>query len=471
MAASPPRTHFLRTLGIAGWDALDPVFLAAVATESPLLLVGPHGSAKTMVLNRLAETLGLEHRHYNASLLSFDDLVGFPVPENGRVVYLQTPATVWEAESVLVDEVSRCRPEVQNKLFPLVHERVIQGLPLPRLRHRWAAMNPPASLEGDDAGDAVYSGAEPLDVALADRFAFVVTVPSLAGLSPDDQRRVLRPSAWSADEARPVVARLVEEARAGLTPHSRGEAAEAAAATEYSMLLAAQLARAGHPLSTRRAAQVVRNVLAVRAAARALGDADDPEAAYLVAARASTPDAAWGRPVAYEKLLAAHRTAWAAAGLSEGSARRRLLGETDPFARIAIVLDGDLPPHEAAEALADSYSLLPLPERLVAASFLMPRLTKRRDLPAAALEAVANDWARVGAARSAPVTVGPGTQWMRPLLTSEMPKLDARTAKGRTLTAVAAALLHEAHPFRLEELAAAWERAAAALAPARRSAA
>ena len=468
MTASPPRTHFLRTLGIAGWDALDPVFLAAVATEAPLLLVGPHGSAKTMVLNRLAETLGLAHRHYNASLLSFDDLVGFPVPENGRVVYLQTPATVWEAESVLVDEVSRCRPEVQNKLFPLVHEKVVQGLPLPRLRHRWAAMNPPASLDGDVAADPVYSGAEPLDVALADRFAFVVTVPSLAELSQDDQRRVLRPSEWSADEARPTVTRLVEGAREALAPHHRDEAASA---TEYAMLLAAQLARAGHPLSTRRAAQVVRNVLAVRAAARALGDADDPEAAYLVAARASTPDAAWGRPVAYEKLLAAHRTAWAAAGLAEGSARRRLLGETDPFARIAIVLDGDLPPHEAAEALADAYSLLPLPERLVAATFLMPRLTKRRDLPAAALEAVANDWARVGPARSAPVTVGPGTQWMRPLLTSGIPKLDARTAKGRALTAVAAALLHEAHPFQLEDLAAAWERAARALAPAKRSAA
>jgi len=29
MTAPPPRTHFLRTLGLAGWDALDPVFLAA----------------------------------------------------------------------------------------------------------------------------------------------------------------------------------------------------------------------------------------------------------------------------------------------------------------------------------------------------------------------------------------------------------------------------------------------------------
>ncbi len=468
MTASPPRSFFLRTLGIAGWDGLDPVFLAAVAAEAPLLLVGPHGSAKTMVLNRLAETLGLEHRHYNASILSFDDLVGFPVPEDGRVVYLQTPATVWEAESVLVDEVSRCRPEVQNKLFPLVHERVLQGLPLPRLKHRWAAMNPPSTLDGDDAGDAGYTGAEPLDVALADRFAFVVTVPSLAELSPDDQRRVLRPSRWSAADARPEVERLVAGARAGLDDAERNDAT---AATEYVMLLAAQLARAGHTLSTRRAAQVVRNVVAVRAASRALGDANDPEAAFLVAARASVPDAAWGRPVPYEKLLAAHRTSFSACGLHEGSARRRLLAEREPFARLAIALEGALPPHEAAEVLADSYASLPLPERLIAAALVMPRLTNRRDLPAAALEPICNDWALVGTPGSGPVVSGQGTAWVRPILTNELPKLDARTEKGRVLLAVAAQLLYRKHEFRVEALVEAWKRGVAALRPAGRRAA
>ncbi|MBK6407037.1 MAG: AAA family ATPase [Holophagales bacterium] len=462
MTASPPRTFFLRALGLAGWDALDPVVLAAVASEAPLLLIGPHGSAKTMVLNRLAEALGLEHRHYNASLLSFDDLVGFPVPQEGRVVYLQTPATVWDAESVLIDEVSRCRPEVQNKLFPLVHERVLQGMPLPKLRHRWGAMNPPASLEGDDTG---YAGAEPLDVALADRFAFVVTVPALAELAVEEQRRVLRPSRWSGEEARPEVVRLVEEARAGLDDAGQSDAA---AATEYAILLAAQLARAGHPLSTRRAAQLVRNVIAVRAAAQALGDGDDPEAAFLVAARSSVPDAAWGRPVPFEKLLAAHRSAWAAAGMAEGSARRRLLTEREPFVRLAIALEGTLPPHEAAEVLSDAYSALALPERLIAAALVMPRLTKRRDLPAAALEPICNDWAEVGKPGAASVTSGPGTRWVRPLLTTELPKLDRKTEKGRVLSAVAAHLLFQKHEFRLEELLAAWERAVAALRPAGR---
>jgi MoxR-like ATPase len=61
---------FLRALGIAGWDAHEPAVLAALATESPLLLVGAHGSAKTLLLARLAEALGLAFRHGSASILS-----------------------------------------------------------------------------------------------------------------------------------------------------------------------------------------------------------------------------------------------------------------------------------------------------------------------------------------------------------------------------------------------------------------
>jgi hypothetical protein len=68
-------------------------------------------------------------------------LVGFPYPDEAHaaVRFLETPATVWGAESVLIDEISRCKPEHQNRLFSLVHERRLQGLTLARLRFRWAA--------------------------------------------------------------------------------------------------------------------------------------------------------------------------------------------------------------------------------------------------------------------------------------------------------------------------------------------
>src|SRR5688572_22328223 len=111
--------RLMRRLNLFGLDFLDPIVLAALADERPLLLIGPHGMAKSELLNRLANTLGLEHRHYNASLISFDDLLGYPVPDTKRhgVTYLRTPGDLWDAQCVFLDEISRCRPETQNKLF------------------------------------------------------------------------------------------------------------------------------------------------------------------------------------------------------------------------------------------------------------------------------------------------------------------------------------------------------------------
>ena len=120
-----------RRLGLYGLGGIAPVLVAALATEEPLLLIGPHGTAKSLLLTRVAAALGLEFRHYNASLLNFDDLVGFPLPgKDGRLEYIKTPAAVWGAGAVIFDEISRCRPDIQNKLFPIIHERRVQGISL-----------------------------------------------------------------------------------------------------------------------------------------------------------------------------------------------------------------------------------------------------------------------------------------------------------------------------------------------------
>jgi hypothetical protein len=98
-------TH-LPDLGVYGFDRYEPVILAALVTEDPPLLIGRSGTGKTFLLNSLSEALGLPHRHYNASLVAFDDLVGFPYPDDGKqgVRFLETPATVRGAESVLIGE-------------------------------------------------------------------------------------------------------------------------------------------------------------------------------------------------------------------------------------------------------------------------------------------------------------------------------------------------------------------------------
>ena len=185
-------SNYLVGLEVFGFDKVEPAILAALVTEDPLLLIGRSGTGKTFLLNSLSEELGLEHRHYNASLISFDDLVGFPFPdaENGGVKFLETPATVWGAESVLVDEISRCKPEHQNRLFSLVHERKIQGIPITKLRYRWAAMNPVTT---DQDSLEEYAGSEPLDPALADRFSLLVWAVDWEDLNEEERLKVANP--------------------------------------------------------------------------------------------------------------------------------------------------------------------------------------------------------------------------------------------------------------------------------------
>ena len=127
----------LAGLGLYGLSRIAPVILGALVTAEPLLLIGPHGTAKTLMLTRIAATLGLSCRHYNASLLNFDDLVGFPLPDGEKGLrYVTTPSAIWGAGAVIFDEISRCRPDIQNKLFPIIHERKAQGLPIEGLVYR-----------------------------------------------------------------------------------------------------------------------------------------------------------------------------------------------------------------------------------------------------------------------------------------------------------------------------------------------
>ena len=127
--------NVLRALGVVGWEHLEGPILAALVTEAPILLIGEHGTAKSMVLERLADALGVTFRHYNASILNFDDLIGFPAPDAdaGRVRYLRSELDAWDAEAIFVDEISRCRPDMQNRLFPLIYDRKLQGAPLTKL--------------------------------------------------------------------------------------------------------------------------------------------------------------------------------------------------------------------------------------------------------------------------------------------------------------------------------------------------
>jgi MoxR-like ATPase len=333
---SPPSARSkgcLERLGLIGLSAIEPPLLAALITGQPLLLIGPHGTAKTLLLTRIATALGLEFRHYNASLLNFDDLIGFPLPgKDGSLQYVHTPASIWGAGAVIFDEISRCRPDIQNKLFPIIHERRVQGMLLDALRFRWAAMNPPCT-EDDDNG---YAGSEPLDAALADRFALVVEMPAWAQFTPEQQLAIIQAqdTAINAEDARYLQDAMARGAQI-LSGLGDGFALSAA---RYVQTAAALLAQAGLPLSPRRANLLYRNLLAVNAAALALDPDDACAESTLTALRCSLPHRAQGIAISEVKLLAAHREAMRTAQLGDNDPLRAILCAATPLERLKLAV-------------------------------------------------------------------------------------------------------------------------------------
>lgn len=393
---------WLRQLGVFGYDQVEDVILAALVTGDPLLLIGKAGTGKTFLLNSLSEALGLEHRHYNASLIAFDDLVGFPYPVDGgeSIRYIETPATIWQAESVLIDELSRCKPEHQNRLFSLVHERRIQGLDLPRLRYRWAAMNPCG--QGD--GDEFYEGSSALDQALADRFAFIIKVPDWGELDEPDRRAVA--------DARGVNALSVDEVglASAVAEGRRRFAGASAALHETAMLYASavttQLLKPKIRLSPRRARVLSRNLVALTLVRG--GKPDGPT--FKLGLRQSLPQPAWGAEVADSVIHAAHKNAWGiAAGGEEGRWLQQVLDEPDVAKRCRLILDAAPSPAMAATAIRQS--LLQL-EPALAAVFslaLFPAAQRR-------LGAVGEEGLAALAAHAAKVLEVRGElQWQIPL--------------------------------------------------------
>lgn len=304
------KKSYLRDLGVYGFDHLEPLILASLISEDPILLIGKAGTGKTYLLNSISEALALEHRHYNASLISFDDLIGFPFPaeDKNEVRFLPTPATIWKSESVLIDELSRCKPEIQNKFFSIINEKKIQGIPLETLRYRWAAMNP-SGFDGE-SGDESYSGSMPLDPALADRFAFIIEVPDWTGLSKCDQEAIVLPAGEGVlSDDNGALKKFIQAGRKSFLERINHPAPEL---LTYCRLVADFLNEAGLRISPRRARLLARNIVSLLTVENE--SENEPDKAklgklYKLALKCSLPQRAYRAEVKEHSVDSAHSEA------------------------------------------------------------------------------------------------------------------------------------------------------------------
>jgi MoxR-like ATPase len=336
-----------KPLGLLGWERLEPVLLAALATREPLLLIGKHGTAKSFLLERLAQVLHLNYRFYNASLVNYDDLVGIPVPNEQQTAlrYISTPTAIWDAEVVFIDELNRTRPDLQNKLFSIIHERRVQGIPLEKLSYRWAAMNPPPTDDGD--GD-IYLGAESLDPALADRFGFLIEVPDWSDLTDADRSVILLDQFRGRHEFPVDVSELVRRTEETFRFFCENPPDLCA----YFIALEGQLRATGTRFSPRRLSTLFRTALGIQAARITLEQLNgsqttpDLEATLFLALSHGHPGLA-ERSLDKVALFALHRQAWTIAGLEDNNPWKELLRIADPLERVLVASRAGFPLSEA----------------------------------------------------------------------------------------------------------------------------
>lgn len=381
-------------LGIRGWGHLDAVLLASLATKLPLLLVGSHGAGKTELIKRLGKALGLEMRHYNASLINYDDLVGIPMPKAGTnyLEFMSTPGSIWNAEFVFFDEISRCRPDLQNKMFPIVHERTVAGIEIDHLQHRWGAMNPPMPDDADMSEEDIYFGSEPLDPALIDRFPFIVPVPVWKDLSREDRRRLvsgddpfLEQSTFSTPL--PWLPHLVNQC-AALIDEIRNDLHDWL--SDYTVSVIELLHQAKLPVSSRRARMMFEALLAIQAARMTLeGSNADLETSAEYTLMFCMPHTATPHPATAAKLIPIHKQAWQIASMPEGDPGRQVLEELDPARRVLLADQLNLSDADLSQLITQALGAEASEARRIGlATIIYLAFHKRRNLSPSAWEPV-----------------------------------------------------------------------------------
>jgi len=362
------RISITSQLGIVGWQNADAIILAALAQELPVLLVGTHGTGKTQFVQKLAQALNLSFCALNASMLSYEDLTGLPMPDDDMTSlrFIPTPASIWDKAFLFVDELSRCRPDMQNKLYPIVHERKLMGIDLPSLRHRWAAMNPPSPdvVEVNNAYSLDYIGAEPLDPALADRFTFFIWVPNWTELSLEDRMQVIYPPEVDGETfSLPDLIKSCQD----LIPMVRE--AWQGAIISYVLCAMDLLGRAGLPQSPRRANMLGLSLAGIHAARIVLegNEADLETSAELSLLHGGVPELCSPSRPSKVTLLAIHRQAFALAQHLDDQRWWRIYTEPDLVVRIRLAMTLDIPAEdfaplvtEAIEGQADDLARLAL---------------------------------------------------------------------------------------------------------------
>jgi len=259
-------------------------------------------------------------------------------------------------------------------------------------------MNP---CSGDQAGAEDYAGSEPLDPALADRFALFVQAQDWSALNEAERMKIADPGGEGriASDGGALRARVEAWQEAFL---ARCESCPASI-LGYATTVVTALNGAGVRISPRRARLLARSLLAANIVA---GHAE--EALFRAVLEASLPHQTWGAAPGAETVAAAHRLAWDAIAPGRQRWLNLFIAERALPRKLAILLDAGDTPDAGSQAVSELLAA-ETRERAAAFAFAVYLLALQGRLPIGA-EGV-ND---LGKAAAPVISVEGEMSWQEP---------------------------------------------------------
>ena len=153
---------------IIGQEEVINEILLAVFSGGHALLVGVPGLAKTLMVNTIAQTLGLDFKRiqFTPDLMPSDILGSEILDESRKFKFIKGPVF---SNIILADEINRTPPKTQAALLEAMQERVVTvaGVrhPLSKPYFVLATQNP-----------IEQEGTYPLPEAQLDRFMFAINL-------------------------------------------------------------------------------------------------------------------------------------------------------------------------------------------------------------------------------------------------------------------------------------------------------
>lgn len=383
-------------LGLFGWKHLEPVILASLITEMPMLLVGKHGSAKSFILERLAESLGMKYRFYDASNITNDDLFRASVSTDEAVSSDGQPISdsIEDLEVVFFDNLERSGLGLRNDILWIIHEKRVGGTDLKKLKYRWAAVDPLSDYDSDDNSDPRdSSGATPLDPAQVDRFPFIVSIPDWDEMKDEDRARNLaakRSGKCPGSYELPVgIETLISEGKETL---ESVDSKYRERAQKYVLALMCLFEAKHISLSTQRATMFVDTLLAIHASKLVLNSHGahldtDPRDTCLLQVQNTLPTIAT-RKVCRVDLIKIADLAVTVSGLS--GEEREILLEKDPLERLVAAAKhkDEISTDTLISVIDDALRRPKALEKRAVALICYLQFRERKDLPAAVMQSI-----------------------------------------------------------------------------------